>query len=354
MNVEAGWLLRNHKYIVSRRRFLETLLKDSEKMMSVDEKDVIDVITYMRRVRQTSAKGVGPGSRTEYAAVNLGELTEDQIESACRQALDDLLPESEMETEKKKAPVKVIVLGVIAALLLIIGAGVGGVVMHIAKLDTIYPNVSILGTDVGGMTLREAEAALKDDGIGQAADTAISLKMPGGRLVLTYADVGVTQTAKEIAQAAYDYGRGGNALANALQYIRSGTIGNDVSDAVISLPAEEYIESLLSAEVDAALAQLGDDVIVDLEAETLSFVKGAARIYLNRQEMLGMLMEAIETHKYGPMNYTPDGTDELVNEIPDIYTKYCVAAQDAVYDKEKDSWEHRDAHEWAKKLFWLE
>lgn len=26
----------------------------------------------------------------------------------------------------------------------------------------------------------------------------------------------------------------------------------------------------------------------------------------------------------------------------------------AVYDKEKDSWEHRDAHEWAKKLFWLE
>lgn len=42
MNVEAGWLLRNHKYIVSRRRFLGTLLKDSEKMMSVDENDVID------------------------------------------------------------------------------------------------------------------------------------------------------------------------------------------------------------------------------------------------------------------------------------------------------------------------
>lgn len=86
MNVEAGWLLRNHKYIVSRRRFLETLLKDSEKMMSVDEKDVIDVITYMRRVRQTSAKGVGTGSRTEYAAVNLGELTEDQIRG-CKEAV---------------------------------------------------------------------------------------------------------------------------------------------------------------------------------------------------------------------------------------------------------------------------
>ena len=55
MNVEAGWLLRNQKYIVSRRRFLETLLKDSEKMLSVDEKDIIDVITYMRRVREASA-----------------------------------------------------------------------------------------------------------------------------------------------------------------------------------------------------------------------------------------------------------------------------------------------------------
>lgn len=79
MNVEAGWLLRNQKYIDSRRRFLETLLKDSEKMISVDEKDIIDVITYMRRVREASAKGGGMSSRTEYAAMNLQKLTEDQM-----------------------------------------------------------------------------------------------------------------------------------------------------------------------------------------------------------------------------------------------------------------------------------
>ena len=269
------------------------------------------------------------------------ELTAEQIEASCRQALDELLPEAAASAAgaapapvQRKSPVKAIVLGVAAALVLMCGAAIGGVIMHISKLDTVYPNVWMFDVELGGLTLEEAEERLEDRGFGEAADTAMSLKFPGGRLALTYADVGVTATAEEMAEAAFAYGRSGGVLANALQYIRSGTVGTDLSERIISEPAESYIKSLLDAAADSALEQLGNEVTLDTDAKTLSFVKGAARVYLDRGDMLDMLMEAIEKHKYGPMNYTPAADDSLENEIPEIYEQYCVEPEDAVYDKE--------------------
>ncbi len=268
------------------------------------------------------------------------ELTAAQIEASCRQALDELLPESAPAAPVAPAPVqrkshvKAIVAGIVAALVIMCGVAVGGVVMHIANLDTVYPNVSILDVELGGLTIEEAEQLLEDKGLGVAADTAMSLKFPGGRLALTYADVGVTATAEEMAEAAFEYGRSGGVLSNALQYIRSGTVGTDLSERVISKPAEAYIKSLLDEAADAALEQLGDEVALDTDAKTLTFVKGAARVHLDRNVMLDMLMEAMDDHKYGPMNYTPAADETLENEIPEIYAQYCVEAVDAVYDKE--------------------
>ena len=268
------------------------------------------------------------------------ELTAEQIEASCRQALDELLPEAESEEAPTPAPVqrkshvKAIAAGIIAAFILMCAAGIGGVIMHISKLDTIYPNVWMLDVELGGLTLEEAEERLKDRGYGVAADTAMSLKFPGGRLALTYADVGMTATAEEMAEAAFEYGRGGSVITNALQYIRSGTMGTDLSRRLISEPAESYIKAMLEEAADAALEQLGNEVALDTDAKTLTFVKGAARIYLDREAMLELLMEAIEKHKYGPMNYTPAADDSLENEIPEIYERFCVEPEDAVYDKE--------------------
>jgi len=268
------------------------------------------------------------------------ELTEEQIEASCRQALDELLPESAPDAPVSAAPperkshVKAIAAGIAAALILMCGALIGGVIMHISKLDTIYPNVWMFDVELGGLTMEEAADLLEDRGFGVAADTAMSLKFPGGRLALTYADMGVTATAEEMAEAAFAYGRSGSVISNALQYIRSGTVGTDLSHQIISEPAESYIKSLLDTAADAALEQLGNEVVFDADAKTLTFVKGAARVYLDRGAMLDMLMDAIDDCKYGPMNYIPAADGSLENEIPDIYEQYCVEPSDAVYDKE--------------------
>ena len=106
------------------------------------------------------------------------ELTEEQIEASCRQALDELLPESAPDAPVSAAPperkshVKAIAAGIAAALILMCGALIGGVIMHISKLDTIYPNVWMFDVELGGLTMEEAADLLEDRGFGEAADTA--------------------------------------------------------------------------------------------------------------------------------------------------------------------------------------
>ena len=66
------------------------------------------------------------------------ELTAEQIEASCRQALDELLPEAASEEAPAPAPVqrkshvKAIAAGIVAAFILMCAAGIGGVIIHIS------------------------------------------------------------------------------------------------------------------------------------------------------------------------------------------------------------------------------
>lgn len=287
----------------------------------------------------TTEEAEEPAVETEAAeeseAVEEVELTEEEIAASCRQALDELLPETtEAEPAHRKPPVKAIVLGVVTAVVLMAAIAVGSTVMRIADLNTVYPNITVLGTELGGLTLDEAEQALEQNGIGMAADTAITMEMPGGALELTYADVGLADTAEDIAQMAYEYGRDGNVFADAVQYLRCRMMGTDLSDRIISIPAEEYVEALLADAITAAQENLGDEVLLDVEAQTLAFIKGAAYIRFDRGEMLELLMDAVEDHDYGTVTYIPDTDAAPENEILQIYEQYCREAKDAYYDKE--------------------
>lgn len=263
------------------------------------------------------------------------ELTEEEIEASCRQALDELLPETEqVQPAPKKSHTKAIVLGVVTALLLMAAIAVGATVFRIADLKTVYPNVSVLGIELGDMTVEEAEQALEAEGIGAAADTAITMKMPGGKLELTYADVGLADSAEEIAEIAFAYGREGNIFVDAVQYLRCRMMGTDLAERIINVPAAEYMEALLADAIEDAEENLGDEVLLDVEKKTLTFVKGAAYIVLDRSDMLDQLMEAVEAHDYGTINYVPDLDKAPDDELDRIHEQYCVEAKDACYDKE--------------------
>ena len=263
------------------------------------------------------------------------ELTEEEIAAACRQALEELLPEeTEGTPPPKKIQPKTVALGVLGTLLVAGAVAVGGALMHISNLNTIYPNVSVLGTQLGGMTLSEAERALEQAGLGNAADTAIVLEMPGGSLELTYADAGLTADAEEMAEMAFDYGRNGNALSNAVNYIRCRSLGTDLTPRMVNLPAKEYVEALLADAILEAEETLGGEAVLDEEAQTLTVIKGADNIRFDRSAMTKQVMKALKAYEYGTLTYTPETITDTAAEIAQLREQYCGEAVDAVYDKQ--------------------
>lgn len=82
MHIDAVWLLKNHKRLVSRRLFLVSLTKDDEQDHVLNEVDIIDTITYMHRERVRSACSDQMGSRAEYARMNSDVLRDNEREKS--------------------------------------------------------------------------------------------------------------------------------------------------------------------------------------------------------------------------------------------------------------------------------
>ena len=264
------------------------------------------------------------------------ELTDEVMEAARMQALQELYPDAPAEepVEPRKLPVKAIVAGVAAALVLVLGALSVGVGMFVKGIDTIYPKVSVMGVNIGGMTVEQAEEALTDANVGNMADVAITLKMPGGQLELTYADVGFMHPPKEIAQMAYDYGRQGGTASDTLRFMGCVLFPTDFTERIMDLPSEGYVEAVLENAVISAELALNADTVLDAEAQTLTLIKGAQQIHLDRNKMLKMLMTAIEKRNYGTLTYEPQLSENTSNELQELIAQYTAEAADAYYVKE--------------------
>lgn len=267
-------------------------------------------------------------------------LTEEEMEAVRRQVLQELYPDEPVasegveEEEPRKLPVKAIVAGVVAAVVLMFAALAAGVGMYVKGLDTIYPKLSVMDVEIGGLTVEEAQAVLIDANVGNMADVAITMEMPGGKLELTYADVGFMRPAEEIAQMAYDYGRQGGAMANTMRFIHCALFPTDFTELVIDLPSKGYIEALLENAVLEAEVALNAETVLDAEAQTLTLIKGAEQIRLDRSKMLKMLMDAIEQRKYGTLTYEAQAQTNEKDQLKQLMEQFSAEAADAYYVKE--------------------
>lgn len=264
------------------------------------------------------------------------ELTEEAVEQARMQALQELYPDEPADEMEKpmKVPVKAIVLGVAAAMVLMVTALLVGFGMYVSNRDTIYPKVSVLDVKLGGMTVEQAEQALLSADVGDPEQTAITLEMPGGQLELTFADVGLDQSAQEIAQYAYEYGRQGGTVKKTLRFLKSAVFSTDLTGRILDTPSKGYVEALLENAVIEAEVALNADVVLDTEAQTLTLIKGAQNIRLVRSDMLKLVMDAIEDREYGKLTYQPKTAVNDKEEVALLREQFCAEARDAYYDKE--------------------
>ena len=95
-------------------------------------------------------------------------------------------------------------------------AGAAGFGIYVSGSDTIYPKVSLNGTDLGGMTVSEAADALTAAGWSEG-DKTITVELPlEHTLSVTAEQVGAEVSAAEAAQKAFDYCHGGSIIENVM------------------------------------------------------------------------------------------------------------------------------------------
>lgn len=225
--------------------------------------------------------------------------------------------------------IAVIVCVCVVALLL---AGAAGFGVYVSGSDTIYPKVSVNGTDVGGMTAAEAASALEAAGWGEGEKT-VTVELPlEHTLTVNAADVGAELTAQEAADRAFDYCHGGTIIENVIAYVRC-----LVSGAEVEIKAE-VDEAALADIVREEVTQVKSGLMtsgVEIKGDTLEVVKGASAVEIDESELMSLVKTALEDMKYGPLDYEVEVNASVELDIDELYNSICCEAKDAYYDKEK-------------------
>lgn len=224
---------------------------------------------------------------------------------------------------------KVTIICVVVVALLMAGAAGFGV--YVSGSDTIYPKVSVNGTDVSGLTVDAAAQTLTAAGWGEG-DKTITVALPlEHTLSVTAEQVGAEVSAAEAAQRAFDYCHGGTIVENVMAYVRCLVSGADIE---------------VKADVDeAALKQLVRDEVtkvksglmtsgVEIKDDTLEVVKGASAVEIDETELLDLVRTSFEDMKYGPLDYEVEVNASVELDIDKLYDSVCCEAADAYYDKE--------------------
>lgn len=236
----------------------------------------------------------------------------------------------------KKSRKGLIAGAVIAGILLLTAALFAAAVVCVGNVERVYPKVTVGGVSLGGMSREEAVERLELARWTDPDSPAVTVELPGGGFSVTFRQAGMVCTAQQAAQAAYDYGRTGSALSNAWCYLRCLVAGKDLTEDVFGPLDEDLVDGVVQLGVAEAQGNLQSDLQVDREARTLTMIKGANSIRLDREAVLDLVVKALRAGEYGTVTYTPDLSGQADLSISELSEQICREPKDAYYDKETD------------------
>ena len=213
---------------------------------------------------------------------------------------------------------KIALRAALIVLAVIIAAGAVGMVL-VAKKDAIFPNVSVCGTDVGGMTQIEAAEAIRAAGWDDTSAPVLTMTFPGDRTItVTATEIGFEATPDAAAEAAYAYGRSGNAFTNFFTWLRCALKGHDVAADNLADMDTDALRTRIereAAEINVKLS--GGSVEIDEEHSTIRVVKGASMITLDPAAVADRVLSDIRSGKIPPEQWPevlPPETLRVVQE----------------------------------------
>ena len=233
---------------------------------------------------------------------------------------------------------KIALRAALIVLAVIIAAGAVGMVL-VAKKDAIFPNVSVCGTDVGGMTQIEAAEAIRAAGWDDTSAPVLTMTFPGDRsITVTATEIGFEATPDAAAEAAYAYGRSGNAFTNFFTWLRCALKGHDVATDNLADMDTDALRTRVereAAEINVKLS--GGSVEIDEEHSTIRVVKGASMITLDPAAVADRVLSDIRSGKFGTSAYPVDMSGDDKMTLQELHDAICGDPVNAGYDPETQS-----------------
>lgn len=227
---------------------------------------------------------------------------------------------------------------IVCVILLLLTALVvtGAVLVH--RVDTIYPGVTIDGTDLSGMTRNEARDTLLTQGHERYDRFTVTAHLPlGNTLAMSSADAGMRFSADAAADAAWNYGRGDGLFGALVKYVQCRYLGKcgfayEENPFAVTLD-ETKMRSIIETKAVDIDAQLLESSIV-IGEDSITLVKGASGMTLDTEAVFTSFRDAFLAGGATEFTYesTPD-TDETYDFqalYNDIYSE--VAEAEILYN----------------------
>ena len=202
------------------------------------------------------------------------------------------------KTRVSGSTVAVIVLAVIVAAAV---AGVLGLGAYVAGLDTVYPNITVAGVDISGMSYDKAHSTLLNADLGVPAGVTATAKLTDLVSVsVTSDEAGLTYSVTDAVDTAYAVGRGEGFFADMFSYLDCLRRPHEITSSsqfnesgVRAIIAEQAKLADHPAE-DASWQLSGDEILVTRGRDGYTVDQEAVYEYIKRTLLTGLSDETDE------------------------------------------------------------
>lgn len=227
----------------------------------------------------------------------------------------------------------------VAIVLFVIVAALAGIGAYANTVELIYPNVSLEGVDLSGMTITEAADVLGRGSFADGEDKELSVSLPADvELVISAKDAGLFLTAPDAAVFVYNYCHGGGFFGNTITYFECAFGGAELLLSDGTALNEEYLRGAVEDGVRQTQLALLESSL-EIGEESITVIKGAASAQIDGEELYELVKLALEESRFEPMEYaavSASGSSEEL-DLEKLYDTVFIEPVNAVYDSETKS-----------------
>ena len=189
---------------------------------------------------------------------------------------------------------KIILIVLLALLVLAAGGGAYGA-YRVSQLDTNYPNLSVNGIPVGGLTREQTVEALNAAGWETRLSTPLTVTTLGGQsFTVDPLKSGVLQTTEGIAEMAFRYGREGNIIEDLISYLKCRFKPTELEHPEQNADRAYLAECIAQNRADLETLLGEAEYVPDYEGEKLVLRKGWGQLKLDEEGLTEAIIAALQ------------------------------------------------------------